>query len=48
MTAGQASHRVAAEELFTLCSEKLGDLEQIRGAYLAWVEDQPEKIDEGL
>ena len=41
-------HEVAAEELFTLCSEKLGDLEQIRGAYMAWVETHPEKIDEGL
>ena len=41
-------HEVAAEGLFTLCTEKLGDLEQIRRAYLGWVESHPEKLDEAL
>ena len=41
-------HEVAAQELFTLCSEKLGDLEQICGAYSGWAKAHPEKLDEAL
>jgi uncharacterized protein YutE (UPF0331/DUF86 family) len=41
-------HEVASEELFTLCSEKLGDLARIRDAYLGWAGAHPEKLDETL
>ena len=41
-------HEVAAEELFILCSEKLGDLARIREAYRGWADTHPEKLDETL
>jgi uncharacterized protein YutE (UPF0331/DUF86 family) len=41
-------HDVAEEELYTMCSERLGDLEQIRGGYLAWMAQNPEKLDQGV
>jgi len=39
---------IADEELYELCSKKLGDLDQISGAYRYWVEGHPEKLDEAL
>ena len=39
MGCGRVDLVALPEELFTLCSEKLGDLEQIRRAYVSWVED---------
>ena len=41
-------HEVGDEELYELCSKKLGDLDQISGAYRYWVEGHPEKLDEAL
>ena len=41
-------HEVAEEELYALCSENLGGLEQIRRAYLGWAEGHSEKLDESL
>jgi uncharacterized protein YutE (UPF0331/DUF86 family) len=41
-------HEVASEELFILCSEKLGDLARIRDAYVGWAGAHPEKLDETL
>ena len=41
-------HEVSEEELFSLCSQKLGDLEQLLEAYRTWVQAHPEKLDEAL
>lgn len=39
---------ITPEELYTLCSEQLGDLLIVRHAYLNWLKDNPEKVDETL
>lgn len=41
-------HEVSAEELFELCSNDLGDLETIQGAYRRWIKEHPEKVDPRL
>ena len=41
-------HEVADEELFDLCSQRLGDLEQLLEAYRTWARAHPEKLDEAL
>ena len=41
-------HEVSEEELFDLCSQRLGDLEQLVEAYRSWVRAHPEKLDEAL
>ena len=41
-------HPVVEEELFTLCSEKLGDLDRIAAADRGWLRNHPELQDESL
>ena len=38
-------HEVADEELFTLCSERLGDLERVAEAYRKWLQGNPDRLD---
>ena len=41
-------HQVAEEELFTLCSEKLDDIDRIAAANRGWLRNHPERQDESL
>ena len=41
-------HEVTAEELYQLCTHRLGDLEVIQDAYRRWIKEHPEKIDSTL
>ena len=41
-------HKVSEQELFDLCVQKLGDLEQLMECYRSWVRAHPEKLDEAL
>ncbi len=41
-------HEVSAEELYTICSFQLGDLEAVRDAYRRWLREHPEKVDSAL
>jgi len=41
-------HEVSEEELFAVCSERLGDLEQLMEAYRTWARSHPGKLDEAL
>lgn len=41
-------HEVADEELFALCSDHLGDLEQIRQAFVHWVDTHAEMLAQDL
>ena len=41
-------HEVAEDEVFELCSERLGDLERIAAAYRRWSAQHPEMLDERL
>jgi len=41
-------HEVSAQELFEICSNQLGDLELIQGAYRRWMKEHPEKVDSNL
>jgi uncharacterized protein YutE (UPF0331/DUF86 family) len=38
-------HEVADDELFVLCSERLGDLEQVAEAYRQWLQCNPGRLD---
>lgn len=41
-------HEIGEEELYKICKEQIGDLEIVRDAYLRWLKDHPNKIDERL
>jgi uncharacterized protein YutE (UPF0331/DUF86 family) len=41
-------HQVAEDELYEICAQRLGDLEQVERAYLAWAAANPAKLDEAL
>ena len=41
-------HEVSVEELYEICTSRLGDVEKIRDALQRWLRDHPEKIDSSL
>ena len=41
-------HEVSAEELYEVCHHQLGDLKIIRDAFLRWLRNHPEQIDQTL
>lgn len=41
-------HEVSKEELYTLCTKHLSEIEQVCEAILAWVRKHPEKVDKGI
>jgi len=41
-------HEVTVEELYKTCRDDLGDLLALRDAYLDWVKEHPDKVDETL
>lgn len=41
-------HEIGEEELFRICKEQLGDLRKMREAYIRWVKNHPEKLNERL
>lgn len=41
-------HKVSPEELYTICTDRLVDLERIAQAYTSWLKANPERLDEGL
>ena len=41
-------HEVSARELFDICKNELDDLLRIKNAYLYWIKENPDKIDETL
>jgi len=38
-------HDVTPGELYTICSEQLGDVERITAAYARWLRENPERVD---
>jgi len=48
-TAGRrVKRRIPGGGVFAVCSERLGDPEQLMGAYRRWAWSYPEKLDEAL
>ena len=41
-------HEVSAQEMFDICKDELDDLLRIKEAYLHWVKQNPDKVDETL
>lgn len=41
-------HEIGVEELYKICKERIGDLEIVRDAYLRWLKDHSDQIDERL
>lgn len=41
-------HEVGAEEIFRICSERLGDIEQVADAYRRWLKEHSERLNETL
>jgi len=41
-------HEVTSEELYEICAYRLGDLEKMKRAYLRWLREHEEMLDEGL
>lgn len=41
-------HEIGEEELYKICRDRLGDLEKVKEAYIQWIKNHPEKIDEKL
>ena len=41
-------HEITFEELYEICRDELGDLLKIRNAFLEWVTNSPDQIDETL
>ena len=41
-------HEVTSEELYEICRGELGDLLKIRNAFLKWIKNNPDQIDEAL
>ena len=41
-------HEVSAEELYRICKEELGDLQEIKEAYMEWLKNHPEKVNEKI
>jgi uncharacterized protein YutE (UPF0331/DUF86 family) len=41
-------HEIGEEELYRICKDQLGDLQQVKDAYLRWLKDHPEKLNEKL
>ena len=41
-------HEIGEEELYRICKDQLGDLQEVRDAYLRWLKDHPEKLNEKL
>lgn len=41
-------HEVTPEELYSICSQQIGDVERVAGALRAWLAAHPERLDEQL
>ena len=41
-------HEVTEEELYTICSGQLTDIEALLSAILAWVRAHPDMVDQAL
>lgn len=41
-------HEIGEEELYKICKDQLGDLQEVKDAYLRWLKDHPEKLNEKL
>jgi uncharacterized protein YutE (UPF0331/DUF86 family) len=41
-------HEIGEEELYRICKDHLGDLQQVQDAYLRWLKNHPEKLNEKL
>ena len=38
-------HEVSLDELYKVCADDLGDVEQVSGALRDWIKDHPERVD---
>ena len=41
-------HEIGQEELYRICKDQLEDLQRVKDAYLYWLKDHPDKINEKL
>ena len=41
-------HQVTPDELYEICANQLGDVERIKEAYLRWLKDNTDRLDEGI
>lgn len=41
-------HEIGEEELYQICAERLGNVEQVAGALRQWARDNPEALDRSL
>jgi uncharacterized protein YutE (UPF0331/DUF86 family) len=41
-------HEVSQEELYTLCTARLSEVDHVRDAILKWIMEHPEKIDNAI
>jgi uncharacterized protein YutE (UPF0331/DUF86 family) len=41
-------HEIGEEELYRICKDQLGDLQEVKDAYLRWLKDHPDKMNERL
>ena len=41
-------HEIGEEELYRICKDQIGDLQEVKDAYLRWLKDHPDKINRGL
>jgi hypothetical protein len=49
MTPEKISKRVISQkELYTICTDDLNDIRQLRDAFLNWIKTHPDKLDETL
>lgn len=41
-------HELGEEELYRICKDQIEDLQEVKDAYLRWLKDHPDKINEKL
>ena len=41
-------HEVTAAELFAICASELHDVERVRAAYVQWMHQNPDQVDDDL
>ncbi|NWF92948.1 MAG: DUF86 domain-containing protein [Syntrophaceae bacterium] len=41
-------HEIGEEELYKICKDQLGDLQRVKDAYLRWLKDHPDQMNERL
>lgn len=41
-------HEIGEEELYRICKDQMGDLQKVKDAYLRWLKDHPNRMNEKL